>query len=224
MISERYNCIYIHIPKTAGTSIEKLLGQFDELGRGSQGHRKIRELETITSPQLVSTAKNEGVISTARKLRCALRYKSRLSENDLKQYFIFSFVRNPWSRAYSWYENVMRDKIHLRNQKVPQNCTSDEFITLYDWQTELRPQLAWIENRNGQIGLDFIGRFESLQEDIEFVTRKLRVVNKLPRLVAGAKRNYQNQITDFAKNVLSEKYAEEIEMFEYSFEDESVIP
>ena len=46
MISHKYKCIHIHIPKCAGTSIEKALGHFDgHEGRNGQDHRTIRMIE-----------------------------------------------------------------------------------------------------------------------------------------------------------------------------------
>jgi hypothetical protein len=45
MISHEYKCIFVHIPKTAGSSIEQKLGWFDELKWGVQDHRTIREIE-----------------------------------------------------------------------------------------------------------------------------------------------------------------------------------
>ena len=46
MISHKYKFIHIHIPKCAGTTIEKALGHFDgHKGRNGQDHRTIRMLE-----------------------------------------------------------------------------------------------------------------------------------------------------------------------------------
>ncbi len=47
MISHIHKCIFIHIPRTAGTSIESALGHLDNYkgGRGRQDHRPIRMIE-----------------------------------------------------------------------------------------------------------------------------------------------------------------------------------
>ena len=52
MISHKYKCIYIHIPKTAGSSVEKKLGLYNELSWGVQDHRTIRDIQPIT-PRLL---------------------------------------------------------------------------------------------------------------------------------------------------------------------------
>ena len=60
MISHKYKCIFIHIPKCAGTSIEQALGHFDEYsGRGRQDHRTIRMIENPAPPiQVISSKEN----------------------------------------------------------------------------------------------------------------------------------------------------------------------
>lgn len=44
MINHKYKCIFIHIPKCAGTSIESALGHYEDK-RGSQDHRTITDIQ-----------------------------------------------------------------------------------------------------------------------------------------------------------------------------------
>lgn len=57
MISHKYKCIFIHIPKCVGTSIEQALGHFDEYsGRDRQDHRTIRMIENpVPLTQLITS-------------------------------------------------------------------------------------------------------------------------------------------------------------------------
>ena len=51
MISHEHKCIYIHIPKTAGTSVEKRLGAHEKMDvRLKQDHRTIRNIMSGISP------------------------------------------------------------------------------------------------------------------------------------------------------------------------------
>ena len=77
MISHEHKCIFIHIPKCAGTSIESALGHLDgHAGRGGQDHRSIRTIEQpLITPKIFSS--KENVLEVARRLR----YKARAVKN-----------------------------------------------------------------------------------------------------------------------------------------------
>src|SRR5690606_39458213 len=98
MISHKHKCIFIHIPKCAGSSIRDFY--FDtpnldwrtpnyELLYGWCPKRRIH-LQHATAKQLLET--------------------ELITENDWNDYFKFTFVRNPWDRAYSSYLWVMKDR------------------------------------------------------------------------------------------------------------------
>ena len=72
MILHKYKCIFIHIPRTGGSSIEIALDGIDWFKKRPE--------------------EKHLVASQARKL---------YGENIWKSYFKFSFVRNPWDRIIS---------------------------------------------------------------------------------------------------------------------------
>ena len=79
MISHKHKCIFIHIPKYAGTSIEQALGHFDNYsGRGGQDHRSIRVIEQpLITPHTFSS--KENIVEVVLRLR--YKYISRFSQN-----------------------------------------------------------------------------------------------------------------------------------------------
>jgi len=188
MISQQYKCIFIHIPKTGGTSIEQKLGLFDELKRGVQDHRTIHEI------------------------------KNNLSYFEFKSYFKFTFVRNPWARIFSWYKNIMRDPIHRSNLKVAEECSFKDFLKRHINQHFLNAQLFWITDKRGKILVDFIGKFERLEEDFSHVCDILRIKDKmLPKLLISDDEHYTEKYDDEMKKMVAEKFIKEIQLFGYTF-------
>lgn len=84
MISHKHKFIFIHIPKTAGTSIEEALrDESCQLLPNEWDHGRISHtpLNYLTLQELV----DYGLLTPA----------------QLKSYFKFCFVRNPWDRLIS---------------------------------------------------------------------------------------------------------------------------
>lgn len=221
MISREREFVFIHIPKTAGTSIEKLVGHFETLERGAQDHRTVRELMRVTLPELASVSIRESPVQAARELRGVLRYPQRISRDEFERFYKFTFVRNPWARVYSWFKNVTRDPLHQQKRGIAPDCTLYRFLTEFGGQSELRTQLDWIRDRRGRIAMDFIGRFESLERDMRQVCGRLGMESSdMPHLVAGGgKQDYRDHYDDASRKHVAERYSEEIAMFGYTFEN-----
>ncbi len=225
MVSHKHRFIFIHIPKTAGTSIEKAFGHFETISQSVQDHRTIRELEPLNRA-FGKLNKKENMFILAKRVRDQVRgiYNSNLkpitvNDQEFDSYFKFAFVRNPWSRVVSWYKNVMRDELHQKEHKVTKNCGFEEFLEKHTNQWALRPQLFWLKNSSGELGVDFVGKFESLEQDFSKACERIGVDHvQLPKMLDGNIGQYANYYNQRTRKIVSELYAEEIEMFEYAFE------
>ena len=219
MISHEYKCIFIHIYKTAGTSIEKKLGLFDEVKRGVQDHRSIRELEPLSVATLWTLTRQGQLNILERKMKNRLRGRTAVSQKQYDDYFKFTFVRNSWSRAYSWYKNVMRDEIHRTNHNIPPHCPFAEFLNLQLGKGPLRSQLYWITDCNGEVVMDFVGRFERLEEDFAHVGEVLGLKNgRLPKLISSKPSDHYTQFyDDKTQALIANFYQEEIATFGFEF-------
>ena len=226
MISHKYKCIFIHIPKCAGTSIESKLGHLDQHdGRGGQDHRSLRMIEKpfLTLNTLCSLENMTQLLYRAKYQIFEKvdnpRNKYTVSNEQYKSYFKFSIVRNPWSRAFSWYKNVIRDDIHLKNYGITKETPFKEFLIHFAGRRMLKPQVYWLKDFNGKLGMDYIGHFENLQEDIHKIFERLKInETSLPHLLKGSSDDYRNFYDDESHNIITDIYREDIKTFGYKFE------
>jgi hypothetical protein len=220
MISKTHQTIFIHIHKTAGTSIEQKLGWFDELNRGGQDYRKIRDFEALTNKKLLFRyAQKElanGKIKESVKQLLPL-FSNELTLKEYKDFYKFTFVRNSWARIYSWYANVMRDELHRKRLNIEGEYAFKDFI-INKINHDTFNQLDYITDSKGEIPLDFIGRFENLQQDFEAVCLQIGIENKtLPELLISGNAHYANFYDETTKDLVYRFYKKEIDYFKFEF-------
>lgn len=215
MISHKHKFIFIHIPKCAGTSIKNHFfpnvhvdwrSPNYELLYGWCPKRKIH-LQHATARQLLET--------------------DLIKEDIWEEYFKFTFVRNPWDRAYSDYLWIMTDrrlkgrfKDYVNRTGPFEECLRNENIKTYRGD-HLIPQTDFY-SVNGKLEMDFIGRFERLSADIGLVNNRLRI----PSLFKSHEKKNENRLshyslfyTDSKKRLIDQHYAKDIEQLNYSFDD-----
>nr|WP_136250256.1 sulfotransferase family 2 domain-containing protein [Ningiella ruwaisensis] len=227
MISHKYQCIFIHIPKCAGTSIESAFEHFDAShSRGRQDHRSVRMIQK-PFPIFKAFSSSDNLKDTIRRFREYTRTQSNpnnaltVSKAQYKNYFKFTIVRNPWDRAFSWYKNAMRDEIHQKNYQIPAGIDFETFIEQFAGTGYLRPQTYWLKNYSGAIDMDFIGKFESLNQDFITICERLNVSDKkLPHEIKSSENEApKKSISLKAKAFIDNYYQEEIALFNYRFEE-----
>lgn len=90
MISKKLQYIFVHLPKTAGTSIESALISAET--------SKVVNKNTIT---IDSTIEEKFFCGFDDRHKSLSQIIKKFNINDLKNYFIFSVTRNPYSRFVS---------------------------------------------------------------------------------------------------------------------------
>jgi hypothetical protein len=128
-------------------------------------------------------------------------------------------VRNPWARVYSWYANVIRDPVRRAEFGASANSSLAAFVAGCLDHFETQPQMFWLKDTAGTIPLDFVGRFETLQADWQIVCRALGKDLPLPHLHHRPRStDYRDAYDPASRELVARRYAEEIEIFGYRFE------
>jgi hypothetical protein len=224
MISHTYQCIFIHIPKCAGTSIEYALGHINNhTGRGGQDHRSLRMIEKpCPIPRAFYSKENIVEFFRRQKLQYVTKVRNPNNKNTVSRrqyisYFKFTIVRNPWDRAVSWYSNVICDTIHRKKHGITDDMSFKEFLKRFAGKGMLKSQLYWIKGFDGSIPLDYIGRFENLSNDVQEIFKRLNLKEiTLPHKIKGNAENYRDYYDTEANEIIREVYKEDIEMFDYA--------
>lgn len=215
MISHKYKCIFIHIPKTGGMSINNFfhpntifyqdVPNYDILF-GWCPKRKLH-MQHATAKQLLET--------------------ELITQEIWDDYYKFTFVRNPWDRVYSdylWIQQFTNIKGKFKdfvNKKgVFETILNDNSNSNY-LGDHLLPQLDFFDLK-GKLSIDYIGNFENFNSDIKKILGELDMKEEFDvYLNKGLKRkkDYSLFYTNSRKNIIKEKYKNDIEKFNYSFQD-----
>jgi hypothetical protein len=87
-------------------------------------------------------------------------------------YFKFSFVRNPWSRVVSIYKYLWQLNRHdLDFKPFVFSCLED---LLSSGDLHVLPQTDYVYSQ-GRLAVDFIGKFEQLQEDFNRICQSIGI-------------------------------------------------
>ncbi|MDC7995715.1 sulfotransferase family 2 domain-containing protein [Altibacter sp. HG106] len=222
MISKEREFIFIHNFKTGGTSIEKKLGHFDSLAIDVQDHRSLRDIELLTNRSLYFRKSLYALLKKGKPQRAWQHFQQGLSPEltaaEYERFFKFTFVRNTWARMYSWYANVMKDPHMRQSYRITDLNFSFEAFLTEKIQPETFSQWYFITNRSGVVGMDFIGRFERLQEDFDTVGERLQLEDtQLPKLLVRNYTPYTEAYTSTTKDLVYQQYRTEIDYFSFEF-------
>ncbi len=211
-MSHDLKCVYVHIPKTAGTSIEKAMGMFDDW----RVENTSKMFGLIQSPQIRERIRVTKFLQhlTAAELR-------ELAPDEFHAYHSFSFVRNPWDRMVSIYCNKDPNLIeyaHSRGIDLT-NTTFNEFLHKTEElvHVHLIPQHEFIVDRNGNVLVNFVGRFERIFDDFSVVCNKLNIQRVLPYENRSLREDYRKYYDPKSRDHIERRYKDDIEFFGYSF-------
>lgn len=185
MIAHPLKTVFIHIPKTAGQTIEQVFLSYlglDQNARPSLLLREKRDYEQGT-PRL-------SHLTAADYVRCGY-----LTEQQYSDYFSFSFTRNPWARVRSFYNYMGFDEKMEFEDFVMRELEYQLRVESHSWF--YKPQSDFLFDHNDKPLVDFVGRMESLQADFDTVMQHLKLPKtELPLLNSSTTVAYCELTTD----------------------------
>ncbi len=218
LISHSKKFIFIHIYKTAGTSLTKMLLKYsrfkDFIYYGIPGYKYIFKKLL----QLNSSNKNlEEYITGFKTHSTALEVQEKLPSKTFDEYYKFAFVRNPYDWLGSLYFYVCRNPI-IPKSKILRKMTFLEFVNDF---IDKKPgkQIDFVTDKNGKIIVDFVGKIENLEKDVKLVTRHLGIDFKnIPKKNTFKSRPNNNYLLHYDEESLikvAEYFSEDFEKFDY---------
>jgi hypothetical protein len=203
--SHKHKFVFIAPPKTASSSVRKSLNPFSD----------IRSCGDVSS-SLYYHVKPE-------KLKKYFEDKNW----NWDEYYKFAFVRNPWSRLVSQWQYRLRIASKPSAEWETFGKNSIKFINKHKTFDEYirnikNPNLCynWIYNRTGNQLVDFVGKFENLQEDFNIICDKLGIPQQeLPHKNKSKHKHYTEYYDDETLEIVAKKFSKDIEYFGYEFGD-----
>ena len=180
IISHKHKFISLDPPKTGTNYRQNLLWNSGDNVRGLMQHANLAEVQNY------------------------------FHEFNLSDYFIFTFVRNPWDRFLSYYNWCNK----------PLNPDSfRSWLKGYLGSRHALFQSHWYI-QDGVIATDFIGSLENMNKDMKFILNKINLPLTLPSKKANrAKRrvSYQDFYNQELIDLVAEKEKSVIELKGYDY-------
>lgn len=199
----RKNAVFIWIPKTAGTSLHDALNA-----------PKLKNLALVRD-----RFPGSGIVTFSHMDYAELVKEDFIPREFDETSYKFAIVRNPYDRAVSLFFYLKKNRTLPAGETFLSFCRrlseeGCEPIGLYNVKglSQCNPQVRWLEN----IKLDFMGRFESLEEDCNVVFRHLDLKSlPLPRLRASKRVGYGQYYCPETKAIVEEFYKEDFDVLGY---------
>ena len=201
MISFQKRFLFVHIPKTAGNSIQSVLRDYSE-----------DELVALRDEQ--DGIERFGLRNPKYKVKkhsTLAEYRAALGEMEFGNLYKFTCVRNPWDRMVSYYFTPTQNTSAWDRKKFRKAIV------------KVLPVADYLRLDKGKgdpfANVNYIMRFENLADDFRAVCAALDISPApLPRYNRSAREHYSKYYDDELRELVGARFAAEIERFGYTFE------
>ncbi len=239
------NCLFIHVPKTGGTSFESVFSQFQD------------NIITENHPAYKGDSKyHQDFIRVLNyRLSRAEHFRFVLGEEVYDGKWSVGIVRNPWDRYVSnWKWLTRKESTYPRKGWRARGWLGEDgtisfesFVKQMAWcyhnqgqmhgyqhdKWHIRNQIEHLVDKSGNLLVTHVGRFENLSTEFNLICEKAGINQDLPHLnhtghYSGDKKRHDPKKTHYSKHytaelidIVASRCKEDIEMFGYDYEEET---
>ncbi|MCG6898045.1 MAG: sulfotransferase family protein [Thiocapsa sp.] len=219
LLSPKHRFLFVHIAKTGGTSVRAAL-------------EGLRWRDPWYWPMFLcsrlSHLSGHRIATKLPRHAKAIAAKEMLPKAYFDQLFKFAFVRNPWDLQVSSFHHIRRE----RPQYLGGHADFEGFLRWkldperpyqYHLDTSIELQSDYLIDLRGRLIVDFIGRYERLQEDFETACEHIGIpVPALPhaRRATDRRQDYRLYYTDATAELVARHFSADLELLGYRFGSE----
>lgn len=205
-INHQLKTIFIHIPKTAGTSIEFSLGM--------HGKNKNIGIKRYINQDLDT----EHLFGGKLQHMDVRRFRKIVGREIFDRYFKFSIVRNPYDRLVSfiaWNSNSWENKQILTKETFRNYLMNSGKICSKRKYVLPKPQYKFLFCR-GKLLVNEVLRFEKLEEGLKLLNKHLKEQIILEHRMQSSHMDYHEYYDCRCIEIVQRIYRKDFEYFEYN--------
>lgn len=190
---DEFESIFIHIPKTGGSSIFETL-----FSKKSNGHIRWNQYKQANNKKFQKYFKFAVVRNPWDRLVSAFFYLKKGGMHSIDKQWAKENIDE-----FTSFEEFVKRWLNKKN--------------IYSG-VHFKPQSYWICNENKKIMVDFIARLETIDQDFLFISNKIGSNKKIiKKLNTSPRLEYRKYYDDNTKNIVHNIYKDDIELFGYDF-------
>lgn len=191
MINHEHKFLFLHLPKTGGTSINKFFNDKFNNNERDFGHP----------------------------------YLSDYKCNNFDDYFKFTIVRNPYDRLVSAFfymkeYSKFQSDINFRKKWKLEDDTFESFVKeklpIIIANKDTRPRHFKPQVEFGTTGLDYIGSFNTMQDDMNIICDKIGIERQdLPHVNSSNHKSYTEYYNEELLDIVKTLYFNDFNNYDY---------
>lgn len=190
MISDKKQFIYVHVNKTGGTSVQKILHVHCRKAAKHHHAQSLNDMRLYGTDYFRFTTVRNPYDRWVSNYHFNIRRNHKTAKNKSFKEYLFDVI----------------DESKKESREFPDLWYNSA------WN--------WISDDNDVLLVDYVMRFENLEADWKIVSKKLGVEDTLPKTNASSHDHYSKYYDDETYDLVTRHCAKDLEYLGYTFESE----